>query len=150
MSLEQAAYVAEIMASFATLVTLVYLSIQIRRSNQLSYTESRRASNSVTAQLATILGESQETSDFFMQGLLDNTTFSPSEELRFDFMFSLVVSNADLAFADYEMGIVDQAAFDNGSGPLLKMLNLPGGRSYWKKYGKASRQTFYEYIETKI
>ena len=150
MSLEQAAYMAEILASLATLITLIYLSMQIRRSNQLSYTESRRAAISAITPLATILGESQETSDFFLNGLLDYSVLSPSEKIRFDFLFSLMVSNCDLAFTDYEMGIVDKTTFENGSGPLLQMLNLSGGRGYWAKFGKATRQPFYEYIETKI
>jgi hypothetical protein len=150
MNLEQAAYVGEILASIATLVTLVYLSMQIRRSNQLNYTESRRAGLASGAPLATLIGESQETSDFFLNSLLNYSELSPSEQLRFDFLFSLLVGQLDLAFADHELGFIDRKTFENASIPLLQMLNLSGGQGYWAKHGKAGRPSFIEYIESKI
>ena len=113
MNLEQAAYVAEILASIATLVTLVYLSMQIRRSNQLSYTESRRAGLASGVPLATMIGESQETADFFLKSLLEYSELSPSEQLRFEFLFAMLVGQLDLGYTDYEMGLIDKATFQN-------------------------------------
>ena len=150
MNMERAAHVGEISASIATLITLVYLSIQIRRSNQLSYTESRRATQAYGTSLATMIGESQDTADFFLNSLLDYSGLSPSEQLRFDFLFALMVGQLDLAFADHEMGLIDRKTFENASIPLLQMLKLSGGQNYWKKYGNTPRPSFIEYIESNM
>ena len=66
MSLDQVTNIAQIAAALATVITLAYLAIQIRSNNNLQKAESRRSVLSHSAQLATAIGQSSDSSDCFL------------------------------------------------------------------------------------
>ena len=61
MTFQDYGVVAEILASVATVMTLIYLTIQIRTASRAKNSQSRRAVHDRTAVLANTLGDSTET-----------------------------------------------------------------------------------------
>jgi hypothetical protein len=56
MTLDQATNIAEIAAAVATVVTLLYLAVQISKNNRLQTAESRRATINSSLPLSSVLG----------------------------------------------------------------------------------------------
>ena len=146
MTLEQYAAIAEIIGGLAVLLTLIYLVIEIRKSNRLSRAESRRSTMGHSANMAMVIGQSREASEVFYRGLIEHENLSPSEEIQFGFLFSILSGHADLAYTDWALGLSDDDSFKTSIRAFVSLLKTPGGRAYWCRYGPNNSTPFYNYI----
>jgi len=132
LSLDQLTHFAEIIASMATVATLIFLTFEIRTSNKLQKAESRRSVLNHVAPLSIAIGQSKETSDLFYRGIMEYDKLEASEKIQFEFLFSVMSSYVDLAFTDWKLGLTDSNSFDSSARDFFNLLQTPGGNAYWR------------------
>ena len=147
MTLEQYAAVAEIIGGMAVLVTLIYLVVELKKSNRLALAESRRATMSHTTQLGSLIGQSDEISAFFYEALVDYDSLSPARKLRFDFLFSVLGGHGDLAWTDFELGFTDQTTFEHSTSVFMRLLKTPAGKNFWAMHGQNFTTGFRQHVD---
>ena len=150
MTLEEFGIIGEIAASVATVITLAYLAIQIRTSNKVQLTESRRAVQSMASEFSAVIGSDKDAAKVFNQGLLDFDGLPNEEKTQFVFLLSMLVGQANLAHTDSRLGLVDWAIFESSCASAFRMLKLPGGRRYWEAHGGGFTPDFQEYVNQQV
>ncbi len=101
MTIQELGSLGEFVAAVATLVTLVYLALQIRANTAAIRADSRRGSTSQGMQFQGLMGGDKDAASVFRRGLVEPSALDPDESTQFEFLFSMVVSQADNVFCDY-------------------------------------------------
>jgi hypothetical protein len=149
MMLEQYAAVAEIAGFLAVIVTLAYLSIQIRANTIAMKSGARKTAVGLANSFASILGSSRECSSIFSRGLSEFDRLEDDEKVQFLNLFAMLIAQADAAHLNYELGIASLEDFDVSIKTQKRFLKTPGGTAYWKIYG-AHRKGFESYINENV
>jgi hypothetical protein len=150
MSLEQVTNIAEIAAAFATVATLVYLSIQIRKSNTLQTSESRRATINASLPLASIVGQNSESAPVFYKGMADYSNLSSEQKTQFHFLFSMLASQNELVYTDSKLGLSSWEIFKASESVFMPLLNTPGDLAYWRSQSKGHGPEYAAYISKQL
>jgi hypothetical protein len=147
MTIEQLGSIGELVAAVATVATLVYLSLQIRASTKISRVESRRTTTAQAKEFSALIANSTELTSIFRRGLADIGSLDPDERIRFNFLFSMLVSQTQSTFEDSESGILDRDVFETVSVSVFHMLSTPGGSQFWKEFRGGYVPEFRERID---
>ena len=101
MTLEQYAYLAEIIGVIIVVVTLVYLSLQVRQGANLMRSEARQAlMNNTRGQVLAYL----DNVDLFDK-MADEEKLSPADQMRFSSLWILNMRNREHEWFQYKDGI---------------------------------------------
>ena len=150
LGLDQVTNIAEIMAAIATVATLFYLAVQIRKSNTLQSAESRRATINASLPLASIIGQSTESAAVFSKGMAEYSTLTSEEKMQFHFLFSMLASQNELMYTDSKLGLSDWALFEASERAFLPLLATPGGRAYWRVRGNYHGPEYSAHISERL
>lgn len=132
MTLQQGAYLAEIIGVIVIVVTLIFLSIQVRQGTELLRSESRQAlvTNDITS-----LASNFQNADVFAK-YVSESELSAEDQLRMSFMFTLDLRNREFEYLQYSRGLLDEQtwlayrhviAINHSTGP---------GRVWWDNVGR--------------
>jgi hypothetical protein len=125
MKLEKLAALAEIVSSFAIVITLVFLTFQTREmAQQTEQTNSALVSNSrATTMMAdvTLLAASASLDSEFAAIGRNTTLIAAYFRIR------------EFAWFQYQNGTLDQAAWESYARPTINMFNSPVVRSWWEE-----------------
>jgi len=132
MTLEQAAYIAEILGVIVVGVTLIYLSLQVRQGTELLRSESRQAlvTNDVTS-----LASNFQNADVFAKYVAGNE-MSAEDQLRLSFMFALDLRNREFEYFQYINGLLDEQTWLAYRHVILINHSTVRGRLWWEKVGR--------------
>jgi hypothetical protein len=149
-TLDQATSIAEIAAAVATVVTLAYLAIQIRENTAAQKADARRATQSITSDYSSTIGQDKEVARVFRVGLLDFESLDEDERVQFFFLFAMLVGGADQTFSDYQLEIIDKELFEASVYSVSGMLKTSGGRAFWDSQGKNYTVKFQDYVNSNL
>ncbi len=132
MTLEQGAYLAEILGVIAVVVTLIYLSVQVRQGTELLRSESRQAlvTNDVTS-----LASNFQNADVFAKYVAGDE-MSAEDQLRMSFMFALDLRNREFEYFQYTNGLLDEQTWLAYRHVILINHSAGHGRVWWEKIGR--------------
>ena len=132
MTLEQGAYLAEILGVIVVVVTLVYLSVQVRQGTELLRSESRQAlvTNDVTS-----LASNFQNADVFAKYVAGNE-MSAEDQLRMSFMFALDLRNREFEYFQYTNGLLDEQTWLAYRHVILINHSAGRGRVWWGEIGR--------------
>jgi len=147
MTIEQLGSLGELIAAIATVITLVYLSFQIRTSNRISRVESRRTTTAQSGEFSALIANSSEAASILRRGLSDLDSLDPDERVRFNFLFSMLVSQTQSTFEDSELAILDEETFEIVCAPVFRMLATPGGFQFWNEWKRGYVPAFRRRID---
>ena len=63
---------------------------------------------------------------------------------------SMLVSETEAAYVDFELGINDRGDFEATTSVVRMLLKTPGGREYWRTFGSNTTPAFMNYVETEV
>jgi hypothetical protein len=149
MNLEQYSAIAEIIGVLAVILTLIYLSIQIRANTAAVKRESKHTALELANCFAVTLGSSGECSAVFGKGLSEFDTLQDHEKIQFYNLFSMLISMADAVYTDYQLGITTRDEFVRNFKTQAMFLKTPGGTAYWDAFG-AHNKGLEKYINEHI
>lgn len=150
MTIQDLGNVGEFVAAIATVVTLIYLSVQIRANTAAVRAESRRGSTGLGLEVQGLIAGSRDAASIFRRGLADPATLDPDESVQFVFLFSMLVSQADSTFTDYRLGVAERALTETAISATLRLIRTRGGRKYWSEWANAHTPEFREYVDARL
>lgn len=133
MTLEDLGNVGELIAAIATVLTLIYLAVQIRTSNRLARAEASRLPNSDLNALNATFGTNSIYISAMRKVLLNATRaeLEPDERSVIDHYLLSLTNIQEQLVREIREGILDPDALDFGGAGLFK---LPYYRTSWPLY----------------
>ena len=137
MNIQDLGAIGEAVGAIAVVVTLLYLTAQIRQNNQLLRSGSRQAlvTNDVTSLAANL-----QNSDVFAKFVSDQH-LTPEEQLRISFMFSLDLRNREFEYFQYMNGLLDAETWKSYRQVVLINHSSALGRKWWNDVGQKHRRS---------
>ena len=132
MNWDALAAISEIVGAIAVIITLAYLAVQIRQSNDLLRSESRQAlvTNDVTS-----LGANITNSDVFKKYVFEEN-LSAEEQLRMSFMFTLDLRNREFEYFQFKNGLLDEETWLAYRHVVAINHSTTLGRKWWETVGR--------------
>ena len=141
----------EFFGSIAVLVTLVYLTLQIRRSNALALAESLRFSNHAATPAVVSIAQDTDLARLFGQGLRDRSSLNPDEQVRFDMVLGNLIGGLSSSIVDQmTLGFYGSDAAPNQRVQIQQFLSSPGGAAWWSLYGAGFAPMFQRFVAEKV
>jgi len=133
MTLEQIYFLAEIIAAFAIVVSLIYLAIQIKQSRIQA---KKDAIDVITIRRSSILGvlsENSELSIIIPKGLASSTKLSENEYFRYhSYLYTLFIA-IEMAFIKWIKKDLDKEVWKAWDEVIRWWLRFPSVQSWWSR-----------------
>lgn len=137
MTIEEFGVIAEITGAVATVITLLYLAVQVRENTRITRSQSAQSSQSRNDLYATALAENPQLADVFHRGLIDFNSLNDGERIQLTFLFSMIVGVVEGEFDEVRRGIGDASHLERSMGGIVGLMKTPGGLHYWETFGEA-------------
>jgi len=146
MTLSDLASIGSFVSGIAVLVSLVYLSLQIRQNTKHSQAliqQGRAARISESALRLAELAESEGLERCF-QG---SAEVSNNDVRRFLFLCRSIFISAEDSFFQHRQGLLDRAAFDSFKSSLRSGMGSPGIATAWKMTREMYEPDFRDFMD---
>jgi hypothetical protein len=150
MNLQDFGSIGELIAALATVVTLAYLAVQIRSNTTAVKVEGRRATRAMTTAMRVAIAQDGELARIFNAGLADFSKLNPEEKTRFIFALSDFVTAAAGVYDEFRLGIQSEDQFETQRNAIGPFLTAPGGREFWRLFGKRYSAPFQEWVAKEL
>lgn len=127
--------VADVIGVLLVVVSLVYLAIQVRQSNQMALAESERELLENWANAVAGISADDRTTDIFLRGLDDFESLSNLEKTRFSVIMQRLINTYIAAVRMDAKSLVDSKEVNIFGDICLAMILTPGGRQWWEIIG---------------
>ncbi len=139
--------IAELLGAAGVVVTLVYLALQIRRSNALAFSESLRFANDAATPAVVAIAQDADLARLFRQGLRDRSSLNPDEQVRFDMVMGNLIGGLSSSIVDQmTLGFYGSDAAPNQKVQIRQFLASPGGAAWWSLYGGGFPPMFQRFV----
>ena len=139
---------AEMLAATGVIISLVYLSLQMRHNTvAIRRTNARQTTSDNNGALRSI-AENEDLAAIFVRGLASLEDLNPVERYRFDLALSQWLLNVEQTFADYEDGILPDSTLVVYKNTVPGFLNTPGGAAWWNERKVWFSHEFRETVES--
>ena len=147
MSLESFALLAEIVAAIGVIVSLVYLSFQLKQNNDLATgTAQRELMNSFQE----VLDRVRTNPTLFQKGLSQFNDLNNAEKLEFHMIFNQFVDHLEQPLRMLEKGLETPDNVKIYGDICMAFLREPGGLEIWEKNRSLYFPLSREYIENRL
>jgi len=148
MSIELLGVIAEIISAIAIIVTLVYLSIQVKDSARAS--RSAAVTDATTAMQAFYqeLGSNSATSKLFLDGLTKPESLSQETQFQYLMMMHSCFLGFQRSYFLAREGTLDVALRDSIGTAMHAVNRLPGMHLYWRQRKGYFQPEFIEWVES--
>lgn len=134
--------VSEVAGAIAVLITLIYLTIQVRVGNKQRELEALRHNWGEISRFCELLSESTEKASIVLRGRESLENLTPEEYLVFEFLHIRILNSIELWYMQLmetsPPGEYRDQQVDNLKGVIVYMFNYKGGLGIWKE----ARHTF--------
>jgi hypothetical protein len=134
MSLEQFAYLAQIVASVGVVLSLIFVGLQIRQSTAALQRNEHNSTMSQWTVIRMAIVHNRDVAELMSRGLDDAVELDPADELRVDQLLN------EYAWASFHIwdrtrrGVFPPGTFEFSCGSLLgDILRTPRGKKWWRK-----------------
>ncbi len=150
MNWEAVAAISDIVASVAVVISLGYLSIQIRRQT----VETKLASgNEFANQLNSVfenLSNNPEFADLFYRGINDFDSLSPGQKIQISTYFNRLLRIVESMFHRHRQGHIDSTIWSGLDKEIQDICRYPGMKSWWETRKHWFSVEFVAYLSTYI
>jgi hypothetical protein len=138
----------ELIAAVATILTLVYLAIQIRNSSQATRFDSHLRIRQLAAESQKLLTD-PALARVWRQGLDDPDSLTDDERVNFYSLMFLMV-NIDDARLVYQSAIRDRSPYGTEAGTVSRMAGTPGFARWWAIAKPSYNAEMVAYVEARL
>jgi hypothetical protein len=146
-TLQDLGSIGEFVAAIATLVTLVYLALQIRHSTQEARAASRNAVSQSFVDLMTHISHDLETTKLTRRGFIDPESLDDDDTLRFDCIGMALFQNFEAAFAQRQRQVLTDDDWEKWVVIIKQYMAQPGVQQFWSRTAAAFNPAFRRYVE---
>lgn len=149
MSLEQLAYVSEIVAAAAILVSIVFLVIEVRRNTNETKRQSTEDATSHRSNFVRMIAADGELAELLGEGLTGQG-LSSSQWFRFNMFLYAIFVEFELNQRKFQSGGMDRDLWDAWLDAYCWWLQFPGVRKWWSLKPAGFTSQFREFVDRKI
>jgi len=148
MSIETLGVIAELISAIAIIITLAYLSIQVKDSARAS--RSAAVTDATTAMQAFYqeLGSNPATARLFLDGLTKPESMSQETQFQYLMMMHSCFLGFQRSFFLAREGTLDVALRDSIGTAMHAVNRLPGMHLYWRQRKGYFQPEFIEWVES--
>lgn len=146
--LESLANLGEIIGGFAVVVSLIYLAMQVRQNTQAQQTENFSRALERQAAMQGVLGQDQETTRIFSQGLEDSTALTAGERVRFTWLMYELFGAFEFMFLSSRADSIPDEIWRRWCTALAWYLTFPGAQNWWRLKPTPFTDSFTAYVES--
>ena len=156
MNLKKWALLAEISGAVAVVVSLVFVGYQLKQANEQTSLNTRALEMAAYQQLIDGISDFNvltiENSDLRTVRLKirRGEPLNPNEIEIINAFLYLAYRNGDLAYLQYERGVIDEERLRSGLGLLINLLYLPEVQGHWNRARRSFTKSYQEYIDKLI
>ena len=132
-TLEQSAYLAEIVGVFAIVVSLVYLALQVRQNNRHTRLESVHAISTEFNTFYDMLASNGELADIFNRGIVDLQSLDATEQVRFTFVITRILRTWHEQYFQWREGAMDDEFWHTWEALLSDAVQYAGLQEIWSR-----------------
>ncbi len=130
-TLQDLGSIGEFIAAIATLVTLVYLALQIRQNTRTVRTSTYQAVLDSSRSDTELLLAHPHLERIYRLGRRDPTELTGEERPVFRMLLGQLLLNYEIMFLQYQQGILDEDFWRGRQEGLRALLTQPGVRHWW-------------------
>jgi hypothetical protein len=147
MTLEQWAYIAEILAAVAVVPSLVYLAVQVRQGNAQSRATARYAFIESMADINMTIAQDKAAASVWRRGLAAPDELDADERMQL-WMFIGQYCNAWVVMYHLHLdGLLPEKQWTLVQTDILSILSSEGGKVFWEMGVHAFEDDFVAFVE---
>ena len=141
---------AEALGTMVIIVSILYLSRQIRESTKYASAEAERQIQESYIGIHDSMSRDPEAFQAFRKGLASFDMLSDVEKSHAHVRFNIFINHLEMVLRMQAKGLVDDDLVDTYCNVVVGTLDTPGGREYWKRSGHAYQQRSRSYIDAHL
>ncbi len=138
MRLQEYALLAELIASIAVVVSLIYLAVQVRQSTRVNSAMARHAISQFALEFSMFKAEHADR----LARVLNQPTLSEGDSLFRWWNHMMVFLHAETYFRHHELGLMPASHWNGYVRYVEGYLTTPGVREFWADVGPAFSEGF--------
>jgi hypothetical protein len=150
-SIQDLGSIGEFVAALATIMTLVYLALQIRQNTSVARSAStQEVLNSHRHLIRELLTLNPEVEVVFVRGMHSFASLDHGEQRRFHYVMSEFMLHAQNAHQLQQKGVLDEGDADVWIGFALQILRMPGAAEWWDTSRRVMDPAFSAEIDDRL
>jgi hypothetical protein len=137
----------DLIGGVAVVVSLIYLSFQIRRNTNTVRASTFQASVDSLSDFTAMIASDAEVAQIYASGLLGTEELSRLDTWRFQFLMVTIIRRLESAFFQRQSAVLNEQQWIGFRHTASILLTSTGGRAYWQSNRDAYTQTFQEWVE---
>jgi len=146
MNWEALGALGEIVGALAVIVTLVYLSIQIRQNTKGSRVAAVQAASENSSRFSEMIAADRELGEVFWRGLRNPDSLDPPETRQFLSALNVFIRREAVSFYLHKEGVMPDELWAARVASLTGTVNQPGMQLYLKLVGHSLPAEFKEFL----
>ena len=148
MDLQTLANIGEIIGAVIVILSLIYLTIQVRQNTQAQRTENYVRALDRLAAMQSTLSQDSEISLIFSRGLLDASKLTRLDKVRFNWSLYEAFGAFEFMFHASKTDSIDKEVWSRWSVAVAWWLTFPGVQTWWKVKPLPFTDSFTSFVET--
>lgn len=148
MNWEAIGAIGEVVGAVAVVLTLIYLSVQLRQDTRSSELAALQGFFDATSALNRDRGKLK--AGVLRGGLSDWQSLPSNDKAELDAYFADFASQIHRGYRLHQKGILDEETYTSWEASLITILNEPGGAVWWSSMHKIWPQDFQEKIQRRM
>jgi hypothetical protein len=151
MTLEQYAYLAEIIAAVAVIPSLLYLAVQVRQGNAQSSAAARYAFIEAMSDINMSIAQDKQTASVWRRGLASSDALDDDEKMQFWMLVGQYGNAWSVLYQLYRDRMLPETQWKVVRNDLLSILSSAGGNTFWRLFGSgAFDRDFVAYVDAEL
>ncbi len=149
MTLEQYAYLFEIIGGAIIIITLVFLVVQLRQNTLALKSETLLGLQANSISIYQMLAEDSML-EALIKGMPQPSDLTPVEKGKFDTFWTITLQNYQQTYFQIRKGTYDPELFDGWWQLLRNNFLSPGFRQHWKRRSLVLSSEFRRFVEEDV
>ena len=133
MSIIELGALGEFFGSIGVIVTLIYVSIQIRQNTRTSQAASREAMSRTTIDLMMDLTADESRMAFWRRALTDPASLDADERLRGSMTAYAIIESWEMAHSQWRRGVLSAKDWQKWDNVIANYMATPGFQEFWNE-----------------
>lgn len=148
MSLEELGNIGEFVSSIAVLVSLVYLSLQIKKSTETDRASTYSAIVSDFGAMNRMLASTPDLSYLYVQAMENFADLQPDEKARVSQLFYMTFRDFENMFYQHRKGYLEDEVWKGWERLMLTYFSREGFQTWWSVRREVFSEPFALFLET--
>ena len=149
MTLEQYAYLAEIIGAIAVIASLLYLAVQIRQNNAQDRATARYAFVGTMSEINLSIVRDKSVASIFRRGLESTEDLDDDEQLQLWMLIGQCGNTWSVMYELYQERMLPESQWWVVRKDILSLFASKGGSTFWELFGAdAFEPSFVEFVNS--